>query len=231
MKRDLIRKYFLEANPKEDRTDCPDEATLKAVAENRVDPNHPARLHLESCSPCFAEFRGFKLDADDRRRQRTRRLYVAVGAVAACILLAVFLMRFTRKQAQVQVARIGPPPAVSTSQPEVARDLDLSQYLTTRGANSDEAFPLKQVSLPAAVVHLRILLPRLSRPGEYHVAVSIDRSGNNVVADGNGMATGADPHTMLAVTLDLRRAAPGSYFLSTESEQDGGAYYYPLKLE
>ena len=64
MERDLIRKYFLEANPREDRQDCPDEATLQAIAENRFPLNHPARLHLPSCSPCFAELNGDTLSKD-----------------------------------------------------------------------------------------------------------------------------------------------------------------------
>jgi len=222
--RDLIRKYFLEANPREDRSDCPDEDTLKAVAENRLPVTHPARLHLESCSPCFAEFRSFKLEAEDRRRRR----WTVAGAVAACLLVGFLL--WLRPARFVERQRTPGNATALVARAEVTRDLDLSNYGTTRGVG-DDAVEIKEVALPTAVVNLRIQLPRLSEPGRYHVAVAADRAGNKMVAQGDGIATGSDPHTMLTVTLDLRKAAPGSYFLSTERDQDAGAYYYPLKLQ
>ncbi|HEY2038981.1 MAG TPA: hypothetical protein VGG95_04910 [Edaphobacter sp.] len=36
--------------------------------------------------------------------------------------------------------------------------------------------------------------------------------------------------TRLTVPLDLSAAPPGDYFLSTEHDGDGGAYYYSLRL-
>jgi hypothetical protein len=36
---------------------------------------------------------------------------------------------------------------------------------------------------------------------------------------------------MLSVTLDLRKAPHGSYFLSTKPEQDSETYYCPLNLQ
>lgn len=224
VERDLIRKFFLEANPRVDRTDCPEEATLKALAENRLPATHPARLHLESCSPCFAEFRGYKLEAKDRQR----RQWLWSGAVAACFLLAFIFWRspLIRKTPTAAVNNAARP----VEQAEVTREIDLSKYVTTRGGDSD-AVPLDAVALPTAVVHLIIRLPRLSEPGHYDVAVSSDRTGQKILSQGKGIATGTDPKTTLSVTLDLRKAPPGSYFLSTEREQEGGAYYYPLRLQ
>jgi hypothetical protein len=85
--------------------------------------------------------------------------------------------------------------------------------------------------LPAAVVNLQLILPRLSDPGKYTLAVFVDENSTDLVARGGGLATGADPRTILAVTLDLRAAKPGMYVLSTAREGDGGPYYYPLRIE
>src|SRR6266700_4330331 len=83
-----IRQFFLEANPNPERQGCPDEKTLKDIAENRLPADHPARLHLASCSPCFAEFRSFKEQFE--AGQASRRRILAWG-IAACLLVAIGL--------------------------------------------------------------------------------------------------------------------------------------------
>ena len=45
------------------------------------------------------------------------------------------------------------------------------------------------------------------------------------------MTVAAGPRLLLEVTLDLRRAQVGSYFLATVRESDNGTYYYPLKVQ
>ena len=82
------RQFFLEANPNPERQGCPDEKTLKDIAENRLPADHPARLHLASCSPCFAEFRSFKGQFETRRASRRR---ILAWGIAACLLVAVVL--------------------------------------------------------------------------------------------------------------------------------------------
>jgi hypothetical protein len=39
---DFIKDYFLEANPNPERVGCPGEATIKALAEDRLPVSHPA---------------------------------------------------------------------------------------------------------------------------------------------------------------------------------------------
>ena len=82
------RQFFLEANPNHERQGCPDEKTLKDIAENRLPADHPARLHLASCSPCFAEFRSFKGQFEAKRSSQRR---ILGWAIAACLLMAVGL--------------------------------------------------------------------------------------------------------------------------------------------
>jgi len=90
---------------------------------------------------------------------------------------------------------------------------------------------LQQVMLPAAVVHLTVTLPRFSQSGEYRIMVSTDHAGTQVVAKGFGVARENAGKVMVSVTLDLRSAKPGAYFLATVRGSDNGTYYYPLQVD
>ena len=46
-----------------------------------------------------------------------------------------------------------------------------------------------------------------------------------------GEASEIDKKVKLSVNLDLRHAAPGTYFLATVRGSDNGTYYYPLKIK
>jgi hypothetical protein len=59
---DLIRQFFLEAFPNPQRIDCPGEEIIMALAGEELPPDHPACLHVASCSECFAEFTGCILE-------------------------------------------------------------------------------------------------------------------------------------------------------------------------
>jgi len=65
-KMDLIKEFFFEAFPNPERTGSPDEETLMALAEGRLPPGHPARLHPFSCSECYAEYRGYLLESREK---------------------------------------------------------------------------------------------------------------------------------------------------------------------
>jgi len=89
---------------------------------------------------------------------------------------------------------------------------------------------LQAVLLPAALVKVTIILPRYSEPGRYDVAVARDKDGRDLLAHGNGAASGTGDRKEVSVYLDLRKFRPGSYFLSTPHEQDQASYYYPLQI-
>ena len=61
----------------------------------------------------------------------------------------------------------------------IPETIDLSNAGTLRSlpSNSAEPSPLQSVSLPAALVRVKIILPRFSRPGQYTVAVTRDQIG------------------------------------------------------
>ena len=222
-----IQQFFLEANPNPERQGCPDEKTLKDIAENRLPADHPARLHLASCSPCFAEFRSFKVQSEARRASRRR---ILAWGVAACLLVAVGLFgvktivkkpngNVVTNQAQKQGAELA----------AVDRTIDLFNHGTVRGGADPN--PLEAVSLPSTLVHLHLILPRFSDPGSYVVAVSKDRAGTAIAARGSGKTVADGPRLFLDVPLDLRGAPAGSYFLATVRESDNGTYYYPLNVQ
>jgi hypothetical protein len=221
-----IRRFFLEANPNPERSGCPDETTLKDIAENRLPPNHPARLHLASCSPCFAEFRGFK---EEHEAARSSRAKIAVLALAACLLIWIAfsgsrsLFRRDNPPAAARQLQSGDSHTVATN-----RTIDLFTHGSVRG--STKLNPLEAASLPPSLVHLRLVLPRFSDPGVYTVVVSKDRGGTNPVAEGSGATIAAGDRLLLDVNLDLRPARIGTYFLATVRESDKGTYYYPLNV-
>lgn len=219
---DLMKDFFLEANPNPDRVGCPDEQTIRALAEDRLPPGHPARLHLASCSECFTEYRGFRGDWESARSQRRQ---ILSRALAASLILACsggvweYLHLHSSNQAKVQLASAEP----------VVANVDLFTSGTVRG-EGDAMNALSEVSLPAAVVKLSVTLPRFSQPGRYEVLVSRDRSGSDVVAEGTGDAIETAGKVTVAVTLDLRAARTGSYFLATVRGSDNGMYYYPVQI-
>jgi hypothetical protein len=221
-----IRQFFLEANPNPERQGCPDEKTLKDIAQNKLPLKHPARLHLASCSPCFAEFRSFKEQYDAARSLKRRVLW----AVAACLVVAAGIYGsrvLLERKAQSAIGNRAQPGNAQTIAND--RTIDLFNHGTVRGGS--EPSPLDAVSLPSSLVRLRLILPRFSDPGSYTVAVSKDKGGSDIVARGSGMTVAAGPRLLLEVTLDLRRAQVGSYFLATVRESDNGTYYYPLKVQ
>jgi hypothetical protein len=106
--------------------------------------------------------------------------------------------------------------------------VDLWNAGTLRG---DQPSPLQSVTLPAALVKVTIILPRYSESGMYLVAVTHDRTGNDLLAHGSATAIGTGDREEVSIDLDLRNSQPGSYFLSTTHEQDQASYYYPLQIK
>lgn len=236
---DLLKDFLLEAFPNPERKGCPDEQTLKALAEGRLEADHPAALHVGSCSECYSEFRNYRQDWIEaktakidrgpspapvveipiRSGRRLAHLAIAASLLLACGIGGYEVYRYTQASRSEQVASAVP----------VYATVDLFEAGTLRGAG-DDATPLQAVSLPTAVVHLSITLPRFSQTGVYRIAVSRDRAGRDLAAEGEGTAAELAGKTRVDVTLDLRQAKAGMYFLATVRNSDNGTYYYPLKI-
>jgi hypothetical protein len=84
--------------------------------------------------------------------------------------------------------------------------------------------------LPAALLHVNLILPRFSEAGPYTIMVVGDREGNGRIAYATA-TTMVGNQTKLSVTLDLRRVRPGEYVLLTELNGQDDWYSYPLKIQ
>jgi hypothetical protein len=234
---DLMKDFLLETFPNPERKGCPDDKTIKALAEDKLPPDHSARLHVGSCSECYAEYRHFRQDWEeanattaffDRSKVKPSQQLKSVPWAIAAALLLMFgggYLSF-RHYRSAPVAR----PQLASVEP-VNVSVDLSENGTARGLAVD-ATALHETSLPSSVVNLALVLPRFSDTGNYVVNVSKDKSGAQIVASGSGRAVKEDEGKVsLKVRLDLRAAQPGAYFLATVRGTDNGTYYYPLKVD
>lgn len=236
MNPDLMKDFLLETFPNPERKGCPDDKTIEALAEDKLPPDHPARLHVGSCSECYAEYRHFRQDWEeandttaflDRSKVKLSRQLKAVPWAVAAALLMMFVGGYVAFRHYKSAPGAGPQLA---SVEPVNVSVDLSDAANTRGP-AVEATPLRETSLPSSIVNLSLMLPRFSDTGNYVVTVSKDKSGAQIVASGSGDAVKEDgAKVSLKVTLDLRATQPGAYFLATVRGTDNGTYYYPLKI-
>ena len=214
MERDLIRKFFLRANPNPNREGCPGSAVLKAIAENTLPPNDPARLHLASCSPCFTEFRSLKESSEIAKR---KRLYIWL-AIAATILI-VTVVGFSIS------SYVGHrPPAAEMA----VVTLNLWDRGATRGV--DDGHVDGTINLPKRIVTLRVVLPRLSESGLYTIGIAQTKTDKNLIQKTGRSVSSGGAKEMVTVVLDLLSAEPGVYFLTTTHEHDETSYYYPVQV-
>ena len=246
---DLGRDFLLKGFPNPEREGCPDENTLRAFAEGRLPEDHPARLHLGSCSECYAEYLHYREDfaglqsqrilptvpASARGPSRIGPVLVPAKSNSNCLLPLAIAASFVFACVggvvafRHQHAASNPTFQVASREP-VDASVDLFNSGTLRGASEDAA-PLQQVALQAAVVRMSIVLPRFSDVGPYSVVVSRDKAGSQVVGRATGEALQRNRKVVVQVTLDLRDVKPGSYFLATVRGADNGTYYYPLKIK
>jgi hypothetical protein len=211
---DFFQKIFLEAHPNPERKGCPGPEALKTMARQTRPGSHPNEGHLGECSPCFAEYLALR-----QERKRLLRLRILSAAVAASLLVVSFLGFY------FLMLRARPVTDIA----EIVRTVDLSEKGTLRGAGGSNI--LEAVSLPAALVRVIVILPKMSGPGAYVISVSRDQNSQDMLSHGNGLAQGDDKRRVVSVLLDLRKTKAGSYFLTTTHEDDESSYYYPLNVE
>jgi len=201
---------------------CPDEAFLESVAQQskQIALSDPRVDHAANCPVCMRRL----LELRSQHQSRRRRL-VFTAAVSCCLLIVAAFAVVSWHGSNTQ--NLGDNIAA------IPETIDLSNAGTLRGlpSNSAELSPLQSVSLPAALVKVRIILPRFSRPGQYTVAVTRDQTVNDPLAYGNAAANNGGDQEQVFVDLDLRKSRPGAYFLSTTHEQDQASYYYPLEIK
>jgi len=194
----------------------PDETFLRDLARKskRISLSDPRVNHAASCPNCMSRL----LTLRQEYRSHHQRLVFAT-AIAACALAIV--------GALITYRALQKSPATANTA-VVSQTVNLWDAGTVRGEQPGE---LQSVSLSAASVRLKIILPRFSPAGRYAVAVTRDQMGTGVLAQATADTISEGQQEILSVNLDLHRAAAGAYFLATTHEQDQAAYYYPLQIK
>ncbi len=221
-------RAYTQRQPKGDKTpECPDASFLRAYAAK------PGSFHLSdsrvhhvtSCDYCLPALLDFRSDATTQRPLQMR--VAAVASLCAACLIAGFLG--ARYWSHRQSIAIEPPPLTQPGSTPVEQTLDLTNYGTYRGAEDQP--PRPPINLPAALLHVNLILPRFSEAGPYTIMVVGDKEGNGRIAYATGTATMVGNQTELVVTLDLSRVRPGNYVLLTELNGQDDWYSYPLRIQ
>jgi len=181
---------------------------------------------VTSCNHCLPRL--FELRPSTKAARPSLRRATAIAALCGVCLIAGFLgARYWNSQHARQIGN----QAASPQQAAVVVDktLDLTNYGTYRGLGAQPSRPL--LNLPAALLHLNLILPRFSETGPYTIIVVAGREGTTRIAYATGNATLVGNQTKLTVTLDLRRAKPGGYVLLTELNGQDDWYSYPLRIQ
>ena len=201
---------------------CPDEMFLEGIARQskQIVLSDPRVDHAANCPVCMSRL----LELRSRHQSRRRRL-VFTAAVGCCLLLVSAFVVVSWRGSNM--------PHQANTMAVIPETIDLSNAGTIRSSPSNSAEPslLQSVSLPAALVKVRIVLPRYSRPGHYMIAVTRDQTANDPLAHGNATSIGSGDREEVSVDLDLRKSKPGAYYLSTTHEQDQASYCYPLQIK
>ena len=243
---ELMKEYLLTAFPNPERKGCPGSDTLQGLAQRHLPLSDTAMHHVASCSECYRDYLNYRLDMEEGQGQTAPAQVESLSshapgpilaplrterrATAPLLAIAASLVIVVTGAVGYRHLHSGAQPSQTASVTPIKASVDLFDATTLRGAG-DDPNPLQEVTLPKAVVRLSIVLPRFSQSGEYTILVSRDRTGKQIVAKGSGMASEPQGKVGVDVTLDLRGAAPGAYFLATVRGSDDGTYYYPLKVQ
>lgn len=181
---------------------------------------------MTSCNHCLPRL--LELRSSTKTARPSLRRATAIAALCVVCLIAGFVgARYWNSQHARQVGNQAANPQQAAV--VVDKTLDLTNYGTYRGLGAQPSRP--PLNLPAALLHLNLILPRFSEAGPYTIIVVAGREGANRIAYATGNASIVGNQTKLAVTLDLRRARPGSYVLLSELSGEDDWYSYPLRIQ
>jgi hypothetical protein len=220
-------RAYTQRQPRGARTpECPDDSFLReyAARPRSFSLSDPRVQHVTSCGHCLPALLEFR-SAVAVRRPAPARLAAIAALCAACLIVGFVVAKYWNRQSPLT----SNPLAAQQESAVVDRTLDLTNYGTFRGA--ENLPPKPPLNLPAALLHVNLILPRFSEAGAYNVMVVAGREGTNRIAYATGNASIVGNQTKLTVTLDLRRARPGSYVLLTELSGQDDWYSYPLRIQ
>lgn len=227
---DRLEEHVLQNCPNPGRVGCPSSSTLEAFVRDpgSVSLEQLNELHIMQCAECTRELIGLRKAWEVMRRESGNhtvpvapaRSHYRWVAAAACLFVLLGSVLLLNRSAIWKT---------STNEQVVAMTIDLKENGPARGGSDDEPSRTKIV-LPRNRVQLHLLLPYFSRSGNYTIGLSTSRTGEAPSALGNGFARSSGPNTEVQVSLDLRRVAPGKYYLSTTLIGDGSPSIYEVSV-
>jgi hypothetical protein len=194
---------------------CPGEDFLQKLARKSkgIRLSDPRVDHAATCPACMRRLLTMR-----REHQSRRQKIIFATAVATWVVIAA-VITVARHELQKH--------SLATNSAVVSETVNLWDAGAFRGQQPGQ---LQSVTLPAARVRLTIVMPRFSSPGQYVVAVTHGPDGSGLISEAVATTTNSGQQETLSVTLDLRHAHAGQYYLSTTNEQDQASYYYPLQI-
>ena len=231
MQEDVLSNY-----PNPERIGCFDRTTLRTFVEtpSKLDLSDRKYLHIFECAECTRELIELR-HAREERLERTMdnslpssrdgwlswmKLKPLAAAALLCALTVIIAVSW----------RMYPPRSIHETETDLAllETIDLSGRGVSRGV--EQPLPASPVSLPRRLIKLHLILPYFSEAGSYLITVGKEANSREVEVKGTSTAVAHGARTELSVQLDLRKIAPGSYYLGTVCATDGGSYFYPLVL-
>ena len=221
---------YTRRQPSAERTqNCRDDSFLQAYAANpdRFALSDPAVAHVSSCNYCMPRLLQMRAAG---YASRSFRLRVAGVVALSAVFLVMGFLAATYWNRQRSAAQHVPQSAdLHPTASLTERTLDLTEYGTYRGTGDEPAKP--PLILPAALLHIEMILPRFSEAGMYSIMVAADRGGKDRLACASGQAVAGGGRTAVDFVLDLRSAKPGDYLLLTQLKGMDDSYSYPLKIQ
>jgi hypothetical protein len=158
--------------------------------------------HIFHCSPCYATY----LRA---QKQIWRQRYMRWSAIwALSTLVVAFLAFYTYRQ-------LYPAPAPPL---EFARTFNYLDHPVYRASEQMTAHPFV---LPRGIVHLTVILPLGSQPGQYQLQIRPDGRIQPVLTASAQGVLNPNGSTVMHVDLNSRYLRPGEYSFGTRAHDAG----------
>ncbi|MGO8786510.1 MAG: hypothetical protein ACLQVL_03885 [Terriglobia bacterium] len=197
--------------PNPERTGCPEESILKAMASREVSPDKVMDWieHVGMCSPCFREYTELR----QRVVWRRRAAYLSMAAAVIIVILSLGWWRWRSGQATLITGRF-----------QIVADM--RNRLMLRGEQGPGNRPLV---FQRGYDDVSFYLPEGSKAGNYDVAI-FHQEPTEPLASTTGAAKMEYDKTIIKVTLDLSRIAPGDFLVGIRLPGTDWSYY-PVVLK
>jgi hypothetical protein len=209
------KKCSKHAFPNPTRTDCPERARLRAMAQRN--PNLTLDdlplTHVVRCSPCFQDYLHFR-----RMSLFVRGLQITAASlvVATAFITAVLIVRHRPsnhgESSLSQQKKLRPTPSSgdpasqsSVPVPPLEMRIDLAAFSPTRGVENDA--PREAIHLPRRTLRVTFQMPLGMEAGDYGFRLT-DASGS-VYSDTRAPGHVSGGTTSVDMDVDLRSAPRG----------------------